>query len=223
MPLPAQPPSHYCCGDDAEAAWVAMDQKACWRETPGALDWLKASLKTLQRAEDERTLDDAGCPACEGPMRQRSRNLNIMLEPFFVMIARQQCLYCPNCDLPIAQAENVETAPIQAFQGSHPEAIGNDYFAIGSSGAKDMRNRPDGPLDPEWAREHTIMFRSHRRYTHPWDDMLEQYQDQLSDLIYGPDDDPMHDNGFDFSDFDEKVDAVHELPASAYKSRQGAS
>jgi hypothetical protein len=118
--LPATPPATYGFGDDSEAAWYAMEQMATWRETPGALAWLKQSIKSLQRAQDERTTDEAGrpvlpgaqgpnfflnpseytrystkCPECQGPMRQRSRNLTIMVEPNYIVIDRQQSLYCP--------------------------------------------------------------------------------------------------------------------------------
>jgi len=43
-PLPRQPPTSIGFGDNNEAIAYAVDYKAIWKQTPGALAWLKAGL-----------------------------------------------------------------------------------------------------------------------------------------------------------------------------------
>jgi hypothetical protein len=46
-PLPAELPGSYSPGDQTEAAVLAVSQQTAWRQTRGALDWLKEAVAAL--------------------------------------------------------------------------------------------------------------------------------------------------------------------------------
>jgi tetratricopeptide (TPR) repeat protein len=57
--LPAQSPDHYSPGDDTEARVYAEGNMAAWRDTPGAIAWLRAYLQPARKPAS---------PAAKGPL-----------------------------------------------------------------------------------------------------------------------------------------------------------
>lgn len=224
-PLPSSSPPYYSPGQDSEAIWLAQEQRAAWEGTPGAIDWLRNASPLIEETQDYtgdgvlRYVVPEGtgpnfflntstyarytrCPECGEPMKQRVRYLTVFIEPNVMVLTRQQCRYCPNDDLLIAQADLIQPYLEHALQQVDPAMIGNDYVVVGDVPSQAYRRRPDGPLDPEWVKAHTIMFREQRRYPEPFwgwyptPDVWEQAAD----------------DGFDFSDFDDVPAAPPALP-----------
>lgn len=226
-PLPSYSPPYYSPGQDSEAVWLAQEQQAAWEGTPGAIDWLrKASAQIDEPAEIGdgvlRYVVPGGagpnfflntstyarytrCPECGEPMKQRVRYLTVFIEPNVMVLTRQQCRYCPKDDLLIAQADLIQPYLEHALQQVDPNMIGNDYVVVGELPSHDYRKRGSGPLDPEWVKARTIMFREQRRYPEPYwgwfpsEDIRDEWEQDAED-------------GFDFSGFDNDPASPPALP-----------
>jgi hypothetical protein len=72
------------------------------------------------------------CPVCEQKSRQRKIPLLIHIEPKHLIALNYTCRYCPTCDLLIAHKHEIEHYLTVLFSRQAPDAIGNNYLAIGT-------------------------------------------------------------------------------------------
>jgi hypothetical protein len=78
---------------------------------------------------DERV---SRCPLCERKSRQRKLPILILVKPQHLIALNYTCRYCPDCDLLIAHKHEIEHYLTALFSQSAPDAIGNEYFAVGT-------------------------------------------------------------------------------------------
>lgn len=202
---PSRMPPYYSLGDDSEAQWYVGEHLRVWTETPGAIDWLRRVLaETDAIRNDEADVDMAGvldpsgpafflnpyehlrftrCPSCDGPTKLRQRYPVVWLDPQMMVVTKTGCRYCETCDLLVAHADEVEAFMAEVLQHSMPELIGNDYVPMGFLEPSDMRGRPEGPLEPEWALQRLNRFRAFEQYADPWEDQLLAFAEEFPDAF----------------------------------------
>jgi hypothetical protein len=72
------------------------------------------------------------CPLCEQKSKQRKTPILIHIVPKHLIVLNYTCRYCPDCDLLIAHKHEVEHYLTVLFTQLAPEAIGNNYMAMGT-------------------------------------------------------------------------------------------
>jgi hypothetical protein len=72
------------------------------------------------------------CPLCDRKSRQRKLPILIHVNPKHLIALNYTCRYCPDCDLLIAQKHEIEHYLTALFLQTDPNAIGNDYLAVGT-------------------------------------------------------------------------------------------
>jgi hypothetical protein len=78
---------------------------------------------------DERV---SRCPVCDRKSRQRKLPILIHINPKHLIVLNYTCRYCPDCELLIAHKHEIEHYLTALFSQLAPDAIGNDYLAIGT-------------------------------------------------------------------------------------------
>ena len=72
------------------------------------------------------------CPVCDRKSRQRKMPILIHVNPKHLIALNYTCRYCPDCDLLIAHKHEIEHYLTALFSQLAPDAIGNDYLAVGT-------------------------------------------------------------------------------------------
>jgi hypothetical protein len=72
------------------------------------------------------------CPLCEQKSRQRKTPLLIHVAPKHLIVLNYTCRYCPDCELLIAHKHEIEHYLTVLFSQQAPDAIGNEYLAMGT-------------------------------------------------------------------------------------------
>ena len=72
------------------------------------------------------------CPLCDRKSRQRKMPILIHVNPKHLIALNYTCRYCPDCDLLIAHKHEIEHYLTALFSQLAPDAIGNDYLAVGT-------------------------------------------------------------------------------------------
>ena len=72
------------------------------------------------------------CPLCDRKSRQRKIPILIHVNPKHLIALNYTCRYCPDCDLLIAHKHEIEHYLTALFSQLAPDAIGNDYLAVGT-------------------------------------------------------------------------------------------
>ncbi len=78
---------------------------------------------------DERV---SRCPLCDCKTGQRKIPILIHVNPKHLITLNYTCRYCRDCDLLIAHKHQIEHYLTVLFSQMAPDAIGNDYLAIGT-------------------------------------------------------------------------------------------
>ncbi|MCY7368727.1 MAG: hypothetical protein LH474_11320 [Chamaesiphon sp.] len=78
---------------------------------------------------DERV---SRCPLCDRKSRQRKIPILIHINPKHLIALNYTCRYCPDCDLLITHKHEIEHYLTALFSQLAPDAIGNDYLAVGT-------------------------------------------------------------------------------------------
>ena len=78
---------------------------------------------------DERV---SRCPLCDRKTGQRKIPILIHVNPKHLIALNYTCRYCRDCDLLIAHKHEIEHYLTVLFSQMAPDAIGNDYLAIGT-------------------------------------------------------------------------------------------
>ena len=166
--LPKHPPTRRGIGDETEAQWYTVEAMSHWANTPGALAWLKQSLKTAKAAANVvrdgpmillnpwEVESAAHCPnRGDEPLdHQASVGVVVVVEPSFMVVASVPGRYCESCDFLIVQRADIEAE----ITSQDPGLVGNDYIALGTIPAADLPNLPeDGTA--EWIIKHLKTFR----------------------------------------------------------------
>jgi len=74
----------------------------------------------------------SSCPQCTHKTQRRKLPLFIHVSPEQPVTLNKTCRYCPNCDLLIAQQDEIEDILVRAFTKLNPEIVGSDYLVIGT-------------------------------------------------------------------------------------------
>ena len=74
----------------------------------------------------------SSCPQCTLKTQRRKLPLFIHVSPEQPVTLNKTCRYCPNCDLLIAQQDEIEDILVRAFTKLNPEIVGSDYLVIGT-------------------------------------------------------------------------------------------
>jgi hypothetical protein len=69
---------------------------------------------------------------CDRKSRQRKLPILIHINPKHLIVLNYTCRYCPDCELLIAHKHEIEHYLTALFSQLAPDAIGNDYLAIGT-------------------------------------------------------------------------------------------
>ena len=72
------------------------------------------------------------CPLCDRKSRQRKMPILIHVNPKHLIALNYTCCYCPDCELLIAHKHEIEHYLTALFSQLAPDAIGNDYLAVGT-------------------------------------------------------------------------------------------
>jgi hypothetical protein len=72
------------------------------------------------------------CPQCEKLTHLRKFALFILIEGVGPIIQGKTCRYCSKCELIMAHQDELEGELILSLQKIAPQAIGNDYFVVGT-------------------------------------------------------------------------------------------
>jgi hypothetical protein len=78
---------------------------------------------------DERV---SRCPLCDRKTGQGKIPILIHIVPKHLIALNYTCRYCRDCDLLIAHKHQIEHYLTALFSQKAPDAIGNDYLAIGT-------------------------------------------------------------------------------------------
>jgi tetratricopeptide (TPR) repeat protein len=176
--LPRRKPDSYSPGAQDEAIFYADEHGALWRETPGALDWLRRveAGDLLQPRLDARYhcfenphVDAAftRCPECDAPTRLRQIYLAVELGIRDTMVVKLGCRVCDASDLLIVRLTELERAMIAVLRPLRPELVGCAYSVIGTVEPARARQflKTDGPfLNPEQLSELVHLCIDHVSY-----------------------------------------------------------
>jgi 5-methylcytosine-specific restriction endonuclease McrA len=78
------------------------------------------------------------CPLCDRKTGQRKLPILIHVNPQHLIALNYTCRYCPDCNLLIAHKHEIEHYLTALFSQQAPDAIGNDYLAIGKCICKNV-------------------------------------------------------------------------------------
>lgn len=95
------------------------------------------------------------CPRCDKLMHARKFPLLIHVEGAGLVALGKTCRYCAPCEFIIAHQEEVETELTILFEEKLPEAVGNDYFVVGTVDVRTWRKSLAQPLTVDEMLAHT--------------------------------------------------------------------
>lgn len=72
------------------------------------------------------------CPLCDRKTGQRKIPILIHINPKHLIALNYTCRYCRDCDLLVAHKHQIEHYLTALFSQLAPDAIGNDYLAVGT-------------------------------------------------------------------------------------------
>ncbi len=72
------------------------------------------------------------CPLCDRKTGQRKIPILIHVNPKHLIALNYTCRFCRDCELLIAHKHQIELYLTALFSQQDPDAIGNDYLAIGT-------------------------------------------------------------------------------------------
>ncbi|WP_310485619.1 hypothetical protein [Chamaesiphon sp. VAR_48_metabat_403] len=72
------------------------------------------------------------CPLCDRKTGQRKIPILIHVNPKHLIALNYTCRYCRDCNLLIAHKHEIEHYLTVLFSQQAPDAIGNDYLAVGT-------------------------------------------------------------------------------------------
>lgn len=99
------------------------------------------------------------CPRCRKLMHARKFALLIHVQDAGLVALGFTCRYCTPCELIIAHQEELETELTILFEKKLPEAVGNEYFVIGTMEMPTWRKSLAAPVGLDELLEHTSDFK----------------------------------------------------------------
>ncbi len=99
------------------------------------------------------------CPKCDSKTRIRKFPLVIHIDPHQIILLNKKCRYCTKCDLIIARQSEVESLMVVCLDEINPEAIGNNYLAMGVVNRKDWKEGNNGKLDSTETLDRMYFFK----------------------------------------------------------------
>ena len=106
----------------------------------------------------------SSCPGCSGKTRQRKLPLAIHVDDWGMVILNKTCRFCPYCELLIAHRDEIEAHLAQLFARIAPQAVGNDYFIVGTIERKHWRRGLSSALTNAEMIEALHDFKDHLRF-----------------------------------------------------------
>jgi hypothetical protein len=101
----------------------------------------------------------SSCPRCRKLTHMRKFPLLILVEDAGLVALGYTGRYCTPCEFIIAHQEELETELAILFEKKLPEAVGNEYFVIGTIEMPAWRKSLTDPMKPDEMREHTADFK----------------------------------------------------------------
>ena len=101
----------------------------------------------------------SSCPRCRKLMHARKFALIIHVEDAGLVALGYTGRFCTPCEFIIAHQEELETELTILFETKLPEAVGNEYFVIGTMEMPTWRKSLTHPIDLDEMREHTADFK----------------------------------------------------------------
>lgn len=88
------------------------------------------------------------CPQCEGKTGQKKVPLAIHVDPHYPINLNYTCRYCVKCDLLIAHQDEIENHLARLFMKVAPDAIGHNFFVMGTTEKAYWKDGVDHPHAP---------------------------------------------------------------------------
>jgi len=101
----------------------------------------------------------SSCPRCRKLTHARKFPLLIHVEGAGLVALGYTGRFCTPCEFIIAHQEELETELAILFSEKLPEAVGNEYFVLGTIEMRAWRKSLTEPMRPEEMREHMADFK----------------------------------------------------------------
>lgn len=170
-----------------------------WRNTPGALDWIRRTVQEAEHLPPELAARKTGprfyldpwvetdarhCPDCDARTRKRETVLAILVEPSWLLVSKIPGRFCEECGLLTVFEGEVEGAVRANLGEMAPADVEKPSVVLGVIADELMRDRLDAPLDTEWAMAHVEAFREiFEPEEDDWDFALDESHDLLGPVI----------------------------------------
>jgi hypothetical protein len=117
----------------------------------------------------------SSCPRCGKLTHMRKLPLVIYVKDAGLVTLGYTGRYCTPCEFIIAHQEEIETELAILFEEKLPEAVGNEYFVMGTMEMTAWRKSVTDPIDGNEMRKHMADFKQ-----------VLQLNDPRPRLIVGP-------------------------------------